>query len=90
MQRLIRIHAIKNRATALRLSIKDLCAAACPPVPDSTISRWLAGSGSGGPRMHVYEEFCRRLETTLDQLERAELQRLTQLVAPAAMPPAAE
>lgn len=86
MQRLSRIHAIKDRTRALRLSIKDICAAAEPRVPDSTVSRWLNNLGS--PRLDTYEDFCARLEAVLAGLEQAELGRLSKL-APAPAPAAA-
>jgi len=77
MQQLIRIHAIKFRADALRLTMADLCAKAAPAVSQTTVSRWLGGAG--GANVATYESNCERLEAALIGLERVELARLAAL-----------
>ena len=71
MQQVIRINAIRDRATALGVSIKALCGDA--GVSYSAPYRWLAGRSE--PGLLRYEAVCGALEGALRRRE-AKLRRV--------------
>lgn len=74
---MIRIHAIRDRAQALKVSLKELCDAA--GVHHASPYRWL--DGASAPRLDVFADRCARLERELTRREAAMRQHLDRLAA---------